>query len=108
MPVWEVFGERRFAEAPRLVGTLIAPDLEMALLLARETFFRRGEGERFAVRLRGTEELHYCAESEVVGGVTDRSYRRPDGYVGVGAKFARVREELERRGLAPVTGGKRA
>ncbi|HVE93079.1 MAG TPA: hypothetical protein VNE62_12385 [Actinomycetota bacterium] len=104
MRVWEVFGERRAAEDPVLVGSLLAPDLRMAMLLARESFFRRGEGLRYAVRERGTDELHFCAEDEVVGGVTDKSYRRPDGYVGVGAKFARVRKELAERGLVPDHG----
>ena len=102
MKVWEVFGERRLAEDPQVVGTILAPDVAMALLLARECYFRRGEGQRYAVRERGTEELHFCREDEVVGGVTDKSYRRPDGYVGVGAKFQRVKDELARRGLAPA------
>ena len=105
MEIWEAFGEQRLAEPPTPVGTLAAPDLEMAILLARETFFRRGEGQRYGVRLRGTGEIHWCSDAEVVGGVLDRSYRRPDGYVGVGAKFARVRDELAGRGLAPVRGG---
>lgn len=104
MPVWEVFAQRRLADDPALVGTLLAPDLSMAMLLAREAFFRRGEGQNYAVRERGTETLTFCEDTEVIGGVTDKSYRRADGYVGVGAKFARVAAELRERGLVPRHG----
>lgn len=101
MQVWEVFGQRVGAEDPQLVGSILAPDLEMALLLAREAYFRRGEGQRFAVRRRGSDEMHFCAADEILGGMTDRSYRRSDGYAGVGARFGRISRELKDKGLAP-------
>lgn len=101
MDVWDVFGKRSAGDEPVLVGAVKAPDLEMALLLARESYFRRKEGVAYAVRRRGESELHFSPEEgEVLGGITDRSYRRQEGYVGVGAKLKRVREELQRRGLA--------
>jgi hypothetical protein len=46
-----------------------------------------------------------CPDPTALGGVIDRSYRRQDGYVGVGAKLKRVREDLARRGL--VIAGRR-
>jgi hypothetical protein len=33
-----------------------------------------------------------------MGGVTDRSYRKQDGYIGVGAKLKRVTEEMKKLG----------
>ena len=35
-----------------------------------------------------------------LGGATDRSYRRQEGYVGVGAKLKRIRDQLAARGAA--------
>ncbi len=97
MEVWEVFS-RRTAEDPLVhVGAIKAPDAELALVLARETFFRHGEGVDCWIGRRS--DLHRVAMPETLGGVTDKSYRRPDGYVGVGAKLKRVREELAKRGL---------
>ena len=97
MDVWEVFSRRTNDDPLVHVGTLKAPDLEMALVLARETFFRHGEGVDCWVGRRG--DLHRVASPETLGGVTDKSYRRADGYVGVGAKLKRVRGELAGRGL---------
>ena len=73
-------------------------DLELALVLARETFFRHGEGVDCWVGRRG--DLHRVAEPETLGGVTDKTYRRAAGYTGVGAKLKRVHAELASRGLA--------
>lgn len=97
MEVWEVFS-RRTADDPLVhVGAVKAPDLELALVLARETFFRHGEGVDCWVGRRG--DLHRVPDPETLGGVSDKSYRRADGYVGVGAKLKRVRDELAARGI---------
>lgn len=100
MDVWDVLQQRVDGDELTLAGSINAPSLDVALLLARETHFRHGEGVSFAVRLRGQDEVHVCPDPTALGGVIDRSYRRQDGYVGVGAKLKRVREELARRGLA--------
>ena len=101
MYVWDVLGRRTAGDDFVVVGGLKAPDAEMALLLARETHFRHKEGVAYAVRRRGEGDLHVGSfDAEQLGGVTDRSYRRQEGYVGVGAKLKRVREALATRGLA--------
>lgn len=69
----------------------------MALVLARETHFRHGEAAECWVKHTGT--LHAVPHPETMGGVTDHSYRRQEGYVGVGAKHKRVAEELRARGI---------
>lgn len=99
MDVWEVLQQRTEGDELTLVGAVNAPDLELALLLAREAYLRHKEGVNFSVRLRGTDELHPCADPATLGGVIDHSYRRQDGYVGVGAKLKRVREQMASRGL---------
>ncbi len=43
-PVWEVFVRPRNGLDHRHVGSLHAPDAEMALELARDLYCRRGEG----------------------------------------------------------------
>lgn len=44
MPLWEVFIRARAGLSHRHVGSVHAPDAEMALLAARDTYTRRGEG----------------------------------------------------------------
>ena len=112
MRVWEVLSQRVEGDEFVPVGGVNAPDLELAMLLAREAYFRHKEGVNFALRLRGDPdaELHVCSDPSGIGGVTDRSYRRQDGYVGVGAKLKRVRELMQQRNLVidrprpPVSG----
>jgi 1,2-phenylacetyl-CoA epoxidase PaaB subunit len=100
MPVWDVFGKRTATDDWILAGGIKAPDLEMALVLARETHFRHKEGVAYAVRLRGEEKLHEGPyDPNVIGGVTDRSYRRQEAYTGVGAKHKRISKLMAERGL---------
>lgn len=80
-------------------GSVNAPDLAMAMMLARETHFRHGEGETYALRRRGDTEIHECPDPTGIGGLIDRSYRRQTGYVGVGAKLKKVHAVMEERGL---------
>lgn len=44
MPLWEVFIRARTGMAHRHAGSVHAPDAEMALQAARDTYTRRGEG----------------------------------------------------------------
>jgi 1,2-phenylacetyl-CoA epoxidase PaaB subunit len=104
MDVWDVFGKRNAGDEWSLVGGLKAPDdPHMALLLARESFFRHKEGVAFAVRKRGavSQDLIVDPEpAEMIGGLTDRSYRRQEAYAGVGARLRRVSEQLADRGVS--------
>ena len=100
MPIWDVFGKRKPDDDFEWAGSIKASDLEMALVLARETHFRHKEGVAYAVRRRGEHDLHIASyQGDVLGGITDRSYRRQEAYAGVGAKHKRVSEEMTRRGL---------
>jgi len=97
METFEVFQRRNHDDPLIHVGAIKAPDLEMALLLARETHFRHKEGVECWVARR--EDLHAVPYPETMGGVIDRSYRRQDGYVGVGGKLKKVAAALAERGL---------
>jgi hypothetical protein len=97
--VFDVLTRRSEEQDWRVAGSVNAPDLDMAMLLARETHFRHGEGDTYALRRRGQDEVHECPDPTGIGGVIDRSYRRQTGYVGVGAKLKEVHRELAARGL---------
>lgn len=101
MHVWDVLGKRSKGDEFVVVGGVKAPDAEMALLLARETHFRHKEGVAYAVRRRGDGEVHLGPYDEsLIGGLTDRSYRRQEAYVGVGAKLKRIAGEVAGTGRA--------
>jgi ring-1,2-phenylacetyl-CoA epoxidase subunit PaaB len=95
--IFEVFARRTHDDPLVSAGSIKAPDLEIALMLARETHFRHGEGAECWVARRA--DMHAVPHPETMGGVGDRSYRRQDGYVGTGAKLKRVSESLRERGL---------
>lgn len=93
MDVYEVFSRREPDDPLTHVGAVSAPDRELALVLAREAFFRHREGVDCWVVRRA--DMHRVTHPETLGGVTDKSYRRQDGYQGVGAKLRRVAEQLK-------------
>ncbi|HEX9695895.1 MAG TPA: hypothetical protein VGB64_06235 [Actinomycetota bacterium] len=93
MDVYEVFSRRQIDDPLTHVGAVKASDAEIALMLAREAFFRHGEGVDCWVVRRG--DMHRVADPATLGGVTDKSYRRQDGYPGVGAKLRRVADQLK-------------
>ena len=100
MPVWDVFGKRKPDDEFELVGGIKAPDVAMALVLARETHFRHKEGVAYAVRRRGEDELFVGPYvGDALGGVTDHSYRRQEAYTGVGARQKRISAEFAKRGV---------
>lgn len=93
MDVWEVFSRRTIDDPLVHVGAVKAADAEIAVMLAGESFFRHGEGVDCWVVRRG--DMHRMQHPETLGGVLDKSYRRQDGYFGVGAKLKRVAAQLE-------------
>lgn len=96
MATYEVFGRRRWEDALEHVGTIHAPDHQTALLLARETHFRHGEGVEYAV-VR-TEQLHRLADPSLLEHTVDMSYRLQSGYSGFREKRQAAREAARRRG----------
>ena len=99
MHIWDVLSRRRDGDPWQVVGSINAPDLDLAMMLARETHFRHGEGTTFALRRRGEDRTHECPDPSGIGGVVGKEYRRQEGYVGVGAKLKRVHALMAERGL---------
>lgn len=98
MEVFEVFQRRTPEDQLVHVGSLLAPDLDLARLLARETHMRHGEGAECFVARRG--DLHAVVHPESMSGILDRSYRTQAGYVGVGARLREVAAGLIANGTA--------
>ncbi len=93
---WEVFGKRTPDDPWTSVGAVHAPDREMALLLAKESFFRHGEGVDFAVvRL---DDIHVFGRPDLLEFATDKSYKLQTGYTGMGDKRRRAHELARQAG----------
>ncbi len=110
MAIYEIFGRRKWDDALEHAGAIHAPDPETALLLARETHFRHGEGVDFAVVRR--EDIHRLTDHALIEHTIDQSYRRQEGYSGFREKRQRARERARERGRGhlqeqPVPGGRR-
>ena len=85
---WEVFGKRTLDDPWTSVGAVHAPDQQMALVLAKESFFRHGEGVDFAVvRL---DDIHVFGRPDLLEFATDKSYKLQTGYTGMGEKRRRA------------------
>jgi phenylacetate-CoA oxygenase PaaH subunit len=96
MATFEVFGRRRWEDPLEHAGTLHAPDHETALLLARETHFRHGEGVDYAV-VR-TDHIHHLHDPSLLEHTIDMSYRLQSGYSGFREKRQAAREAADARG----------
>jgi ring-1,2-phenylacetyl-CoA epoxidase subunit PaaB len=93
---WEVFGRRTTDDPWTAVGSVHAPDREMALILAKESFFRHGEGVGFAVVRH--DDFHRWPHPDALAFATDKSYKLQRGYTGMGDKRARAAERAEAAG----------
>ena len=90
--VFEVF-QRKAADAPMAhVGSVNAPDRRLAMLLAKECFFRRDHpAELWVVR---RSDLYALSETDVLEPGTDKSYRSIEAYTGLAKKRQRVESSL--------------
>lgn len=87
--VYEVFGQRRRGEPHVHAGSLLAPDADLALLLARENFVRRDEFVSLWVVPR--DHIQATPDEEFLRRTTDRSYRLGAGYRDTVVKWRRFR-----------------
>ncbi len=97
MEIYEVFRRAGHKEPFEHAGSVIAPDHEMALMLAKECFLRRREGNHLWVVRRS--DIHSFSDESLLTPVSDKSYRYPEGYRDVVGK-----RERARRRAAEVTG----
>ena len=78
MDVWEVFRRSGHKEPFEHCGAVIAPDHEMALLMAKECFLRRREGSHLWVARR--TDIHSFSDETLLEVAGDKSYRFNEGY----------------------------
>lgn len=105
MTIWDVYAQRKGGGEAVPVGSVFAPDADLAMLLARQAYFRHGEATSGWIAPRD-DPARRIPLPEPLGGVTDKSYRHADGYVAIGAKAKRVREDLQARGLLAEGSGR--
>ncbi len=90
--VYEVFQRKAPTEAMTHVGSVNADDTRLALLLAKECFFRREHPSDIWVARR--EDLHALDETDVLAPGVDKSYRAIEAYKGIAKKRAQVESSL--------------
>ncbi len=78
--VFEVFHQQARGEPHVHVGSIHAPDAEMALLLAKEQYARRQACVSLWVVPAEAIATTKCEDSALFERVTDRSYRESWGY----------------------------
>ena len=81
--LWEVFQQSRRGEHHAHVGSIHAPDAEVALVLAKENFARRGPCVNLWVVPAHLIHATDYADADVFEHTTDKRYREPSGYHGL-------------------------
>ena len=92
MAIYEVFERKGPTEPITHVGSVNASDTEMALVLAKECFFRREHPTDLWVVRR--EDMHPLRETDVLEPGSDKSYRSIEAYKGLAKKRQRIEAEL--------------
>ncbi len=76
MKTWEVFLKKAGREEFRHVGAMQAPDADLALVLAQESYCRRAEGAEMWL----VERDHIvAAEPSILAANADKPHRHNDG-----------------------------
>ena len=78
-PLWEVFVRSRTGLAHQHVGSVHAPDAELALSSARDVYTRRGEGASLWVVPSQAVVASDPRDKELLFGL-DEEYRHPSHY----------------------------
>lgn len=92
MAIYEVFQRKTPTEGLVQVGSVNADDTRMALLLAKECFFRRDHPAGLWVAKR--DDVHPLEEVDVLEPASDKSYRSIEAYAGIARKRAVVEAAL--------------
>ncbi len=90
MEVYEVFRRSGHKEPFQHAGSVIAPDPNMALLMAKECFSRRREGGHLWVVPRSA--VHSFKDESLLDIAADKSYRFASDYRDVVEKRAAARK----------------
>jgi ring-1,2-phenylacetyl-CoA epoxidase subunit PaaB len=90
MDVYEVFRRSGHKDPFEHCGAVIAPDPEMALLMAKECFLRRREGQHLWVVRRAN--IHSFPDESLLELAGDKEYRFASAYRDVVKKRDRARQ----------------
>jgi ring-1,2-phenylacetyl-CoA epoxidase subunit PaaB len=90
MEVYEVFRRAGHKDPFEHCGAVIAPDSEMALMMAKECFTRRAEASHLWVVLRS--DIHSFKDETLLELSSDKSYRFASAYRDVVKKREQARE----------------
>jgi ring-1,2-phenylacetyl-CoA epoxidase subunit PaaB len=93
MEVFEVFRRAGHRDPFEHCGNVIAPDSDMALLLAKECFLRRQEGQHLWVVARS--DIHSFLDESVLELAADKSYRFASAYRDVVDKRERAHDRVK-------------
>ena len=93
MEVYEVFRRHGPKDPFEHCGTVIAPDSEMALVMAKECFLRRREGEHLWVVRRS--DIHSFQDESLLEIAGDKIYRFNEGYRDVVKKREKAKERAK-------------
>ena len=89
METYEVFRRSGHKEPFAHAGTVTASDPDMALMMAKECFVRRREGEHLWVVRRS--DIHSFSDETLLEIAADKSYRFAEAYRDVVQKRERAR-----------------
>ena len=89
MDTYEVFRRSGHKEPFAHAGTVTASDPDMALMMAKECFVRRREGEHLWVVRRS--DIHSFSDETLLEIAADKSYRFAEAYRDVVQKRERAR-----------------
>jgi ring-1,2-phenylacetyl-CoA epoxidase subunit PaaB len=87
--IYEVFRRGGHKEPFEHCGAIMAPDSEMALVLGKECFLRRREGEHLWVVRRS--DVHSFQDESMLEIAADKSYRFASAYRDVVTKREKAR-----------------
>jgi ring-1,2-phenylacetyl-CoA epoxidase subunit PaaB len=93
MDTFEVFRRYGHKEPFQHCGTVCAPDAVLALLLAKECYVRRREGDHIWVVRR--TDIHSFKDESLLEIAADKEYRFPSAYRDVVEKRKRARARAE-------------
>jgi phenylacetate-CoA oxygenase PaaH subunit len=102
---YEVFRQEKEGEPMRHGGSVLAPDIELAVHYAREMYGRRQESVRLWVVRRA--DITTLEDQDWLRPPLDRSFKKPGGYVmreklGVARARAQARGHASDRGADPA------
>jgi ring-1,2-phenylacetyl-CoA epoxidase subunit PaaB len=93
--VYEVFRRGGHKDPFEHCGAVIAPDGDMALMMAKECFLRRREGQHLWVVRRS--DIHSFKDESLLDIAADKTYRFASAYRDVVKKRELARRRVEER-----------